>query len=571
MGTTDERLDAVERSLQRVEALLSMQASAASIATNGGGNGSSGGSPLFAQAAASATAQLSAAAGEENVRAQLTEALVRIGDPETLGALTRVVDILPQLEYAVHALAAGPELLDEFTHGLDEWAEEQGLSSDGKRRLALAQDVLRVVAQPQTIESFGRLGQVVPQLTPVVEGAGDAIAQLAAVEGADSLRERIAETILQIAEPEALSSLTTIVALAPKLEYAVHALAAGPELLEEALELIHEKAGTGPDLQRRVEDAAATLVALSTKDVQAALREMVGVLPTLSPVLGAAGSGFAQVQAVHGESVAQSLEEVVLRLAEPETLESLGNTLVLLPKLEYLLHFGAAGPELLEEAMDMVRERTEGVPLNELTQAGTELVAALLQPELLRTVTRLTRGLAESDGAKLLGSLDAERLGSIAGKIDLAEIEQLLEVTSLPKLAHLLEVMDLEAVAELAKYAGPLSRIAQDTPWSHLEGYLELLNKPDVLDGLRELLELAPSLAKPLRALPVQARTLRLLSTVNDAVEEACAEPVRRGPFGAPFALRDPNVQAFIGMGLEVARRAGNALRKSPKELTAGS
>ncbi|MEO0322385.1 MAG: DUF1641 domain-containing protein [Myxococcota bacterium] len=552
MSTIEERLDGVERSLKRVEALLSVQLStpngthANGTHANGTGNGHGSGT-LFGLAARQASQQLASVDGEEPVRERITEAMVRLGDPDTLGALTRLAEVAPSLEYAVHALAAGPELLDELTHNLDDWARAHGLDDGGRARMEAGQRALMVLSQPATMRSVERVAQAAPSLAPAVDGLAQGLGDLVAHEGEAAFRARVAETVVQIAEPEALDALARILTLAPKLEYAVHFLAAGPELLEEAFDELKARTGDSHEAQRRLTDATETLATLSEPGTQRALRGVVRALPPLAPALDAASRALGRVGEVHGDATRDSIEEVVLRLAEPETLEALGNLLVLLPKLEYLAHVGAAGPELLEEALDVVRDKTGEVPTAALGQAGGELLAALMSPDVLRALSGLARGIAGPQGTKLLRRLDSEALVNLVGSVD------------------------FDAVETLVRYAKPVAHIAEEIPWGSLEAYLDLVKKPEITLGLHRLLELAPSLVAPLEALPVQTRTLHLLASVNEAIEAAAENPPRKGAFGVLGALRDPDVQAALGVALEVARRAGAALRQGPpKELTAG-
>lgn len=85
------------------------------------------------------------------------------------------------------------------------------------------------------------------------------------------------------------------------------------------------------------------------------------------------------------------------------------------------------------------------------------------------------------------------------------------------------------------------------------------------------LLELAPQLERPLRALPVQATTLHVLSSVNEAVEEAAQLDRSAGLFGALGALGDPKVKRALGFLLEVAKRLGSALDEPPRSLPSPS
>lgn len=490
------------------------------------------GSRVLLDALSSAGSHLSDA--DPSTHDRLVQALVALGDPETLGAITRMAQVAPQLEYAVHAVAAGPELLGELTETIQQWSE-QGGKDLGPARITAAQDAIALLSDPSTLRSLERLALITPALTPALEGIAQGMHELEHYQGAQALRQRLADTVTQVGDPEVLDSLARVLSLAPKLEYAAHAVAAGPELLDEALDVVREHAGETHTLQSRLSGAAQILADLSTPQTLRSLQSLVQALPTVGPLLHGVSESLGEVQKVRGEDLHAELQSLLLRLADRETLASIQSMLDILPKLEYLLHAGAAGPELLQELMELVQARTSHVSSTALKEDGAELLTALLQPQLLRGLTGVAQGLSE---------------------------QKLREV------AKLVEATDLEALADLAEQSKALTSMASKIPWAQLEQCIEPLTKPAVIEALGEILDKVPTVLLPLvRTLPTQKRTLDLLVAANDAVDGASSVPTQRGAMGLWRALGDPDVQTAMGVAVEVARQTGAYLRQNARPL----
>lgn len=62
-----------------------------------------------------------------------------------------------------------------------------------------------------------------------------------------------------------------------------------------------------------------------------------------------------------------------------------------------------------------------------------------------------------------------------------------------------------------------------------------------------------------------------MLTTLNQAVEDAAAQPDRVGAWGLFRTLGDPDVQRALGFGREVARRLGATLEREDKQLPPSS
>ncbi|NVB40872.1 DUF1641 domain-containing protein [Pseudenhygromyxa sp. WMMC2535] len=475
-------------------------------------------------AAAQASAAFSRVEGEGAFTARLVDALVALADAETLDALTRIAGLAPQIEYAVNALAAGPVLLEEGLEFARERLAESGVDDHQARRRvdAALRTAMRLSERP-TLDALAQLAQLTPTLTPVASGAARAFAALGAVEGEAALADRFAETLVRIAEPEVLDSLTRIASLTPQIEYAVNALAAGPALLEEGLELVRGKlAGSGVgDLDRRIAVAGELLIGLSEPASLAALAQLGAALPAFAPVAKAAAGAMSALAAVEGEAALEArLRETLITVAEPEVLDAITRIASLAPKLEYATYFLAAGPELLEEGLEVVREFMGDAGHRDIARNAEAVLAA---------------------GIELTEPKKLEALVSLANAVDL------------DRLAALAQNTDLDAMLSTLEQAGAI------------------LAEPDKRAAIVGLLELAPQLERPLRALPVQPATIHVLSSLNEAVESATANVHSVGLFGTVGALRDPQIQRALGFMLEVAKRLGHALEQPIAALPAES
>ncbi|MEL6342427.1 MAG: DUF1641 domain-containing protein [Myxococcota bacterium] len=314
-----------------------------------------------ASAAATATQQLAAVEGDAALSARLAETLVRIGEPETLDALTRIAILAPKLEYAAYAVSAGPELLEEAMEVardlLDQSAVTQAVM---QRRLRRAGEALMALSDDESIDAFAGIAKATVSMAPGVHAVADASAALAEVEGADALRARLTESLIRIGEPETLDALTNLAILSPKLEYAAHFAAAGPELLEEAMGTVKEWSADKGDLNHRAAVALEVLETLSQPAMLRALADMSAVLPVLArpesiQAIERVGDRLPELTgsidiALHAAGVLQKSADahggldamtepavaglgLLRRAAEPETLNALEQIIALAPRL----------------------------------------------------------------------------------------------------------------------------------------------------------------------------------------------------------------------------------------------
>jgi len=508
----EDRLTRLENQLDRVLALLERQ-------------GSGG---ILSGAANQAADALANIYGDAEVKERVGELVLRLGEPETLEALTRIGVLLPRLEYALQFAAGGPELLEEGLDVVREQMARQGTdAAEVQLRVQAGVDALGALSRPGTLRALTRLTQGAAKSAPVMEALGAATETIAAVEGQDALRHRLTETLVLLVQEETLDSLGRIAALTPQIEYAVNALAAGPEMLEEGLELVRERlaeqGSDSADLQRRVAAGADALAALSDVKTLRALGALGTAAPALAPFVEAAARAGSQLAKYEGQAqLTERLAESILRITEAETLDALTRVASLTPQVEYALNALAAGPEMLEEALDMIRSRAAESghtvhDLNRRAAASAEALLALSEPKVLETLTGLLPLLPP-----LRGTLT--QLADRAGRIDLEPL-----------------VMLGEAAVD-----------------------------PEVTRALTELVKLAPNLAPALASLPIQPRTLAILRNLNQAVESAATQPAQVGLFGAMRSMSNPKVQRALGFLLTVAEQLGEHLEQAPKQLGSG-
>lgn len=406
-------------------------------------------------------------------------------------------------------MAAGPELLEEGADLLRKKLAESGSSShDARMRLDAALETARALSEPRVLRTLTALSGSLVGSRTAIEAIASGVNAVAAQESPDAFRARLVEAITTIAEPETLASLARIAALAPDLEYAIQGLAAGPTLLEEGLGVAREElARRGLDafeVGRRTASASVALLSLTRVDSLDALRTLGELLPDLSPAVEALGRASRARAEVEGREVLTArLTETVLRLSDPEILESVVRVATLLPDIEYAVQALAAGPELLEEGLDMLRA--------DPTAQDTLKRAVALLPKLLGTAERLDfDSLARL--LDVLGKKETEaaliRVLEVSTKADALEtLERLLAVSGR---------IDVDALASLA----------------------EVSAKPEVLRSLKKLLTLTPDLERTLSALPTQEGTLGVLREMNLAVARSAAHPEPVGFWGLLGAFR---------------------------------
>ncbi len=375
----------------------------------------------LAEALAEALRRRTEHEGEEELKARMVDALLQLSDPDTQESLTRIANLAPQLEYAAHFAAAGPELLEEAMALANARVQASGLDSAMvKHRMTQAADLLFVLTQHEQLVTLRLLAASLPDVGPVVTAGAEVMRARVAVEGAESLERRLAEAMLELSDPETLASLTRIAALAPRLEYAAYFAAAGPELLEEAMDLVRawgERNGV-PGVDHRVQVGLEALIQLSTPETLRGLAEVSGIAASISH--------------------------------DPETVEALRKLTSRLPRVERTLTQVERSLGILESAA-----RTTGLSgLDDLETpltTGLRLLDRATNPgtlQALGTVIELAPKLAAL-ARPLIDGLDGDDMPALARLVELmADPDTGRLVTMLhdkaPDLVRLLDLVSLQ-------------------------------------------------------------------------------------------------------------------------------
>jgi uncharacterized protein YjgD (DUF1641 family) len=475
-----------------------------------------------------------------------------------------------------------------------------GPSADLRLRAAI--DALGALTTPRTITSLASVAVNGATLESTIGGAAGSIAALEEVHGKGVMREKIAELVLALGDPETIESLTRVISLAPKLEYAAYAAAAGPELLEEAMAFVKDLAdrnlGAGPTMDRRLDALKDAGIALTDPRTVTPLVAMAAGAAKLAPLVTAGADAVDQILHVEGrEATQQRVTDVVLALADGETLESLARVVTLIPMIEYAVQALAAGPELLEEGLEMVRDwsRTklgDAGAIDQRLGLALDAVAAFTQPAILGALTKSLPPLLATPGLldalprlvrhvpRLAATLD-RAIGSLdraieSEKLDDAGIDARLD-EGIALVVSLTEPKKLAALRKasmlLTMLDDALRDVSEDDAERSLAELIEVVStfaRPDVLEGMHRMLAALPGLVETLDALPVQPHTLELLRNANQSLEEARPSESSIGVFGLWRVLHETDVQATLTLGIDVARKLGRRLgkpRRKPAQL----
>ncbi|MEM9696999.1 MAG: DUF1641 domain-containing protein, partial [Myxococcota bacterium] len=263
----------------------------------------------------------------------------------------------------------------------------------------------------------------------------------------------------------------------------------------------------------------------------------------------------------------ERLSQTLLLMVEPEALESIGNIITVLPQLEYLVHAAAAGPELLEEGLELVRHNLaekglDHAALQQRLQAALDAVDTLSEPKALRALQ------ATAATLPTLRPL-VEAAGQAVQTLTEAEGEEALQARLAQALVDLGGKDRWDALMRLAEHAVELepvlAAVAKNVTVERMDMLFEMLQVVDdaeIREAVVSLLQLSPRLSKPLEALPVQDSTLQVLASANNAVGEAAHEKRSLGMLGILGALRHPDMQRAAGFGVSVAMKIGGSLNR---------
>jgi uncharacterized protein YjgD (DUF1641 family) len=249
-----------------------------------------------------------------------------------------------------------------------------------------------------------------------------------------------------------------------------------------------------------------------------ALRELAdpNLLSALKRIAALAPQLEAAAQA--NTSTPPSNPELTRGIQKPEISEALERIACLAPQLEYVALGAAAMPEVIEEALKVLRDKTpdthEGAPLELRLQAIAQAGLRLSHPELVNQLSEVL--------VRALPLLD--KLTTIDPKT----------------LEHALQLM-------------------------------ELTTAPELHAPLAQLFESLPALTETLLALPSDPSALAVLKAAGDAVSDVVKQGTQPlGVLGAMRAVTDPQVRRALGLAVGVARALGGKLDSPAKRLASG-
>lgn len=247
---------------------------------------------------------------------------------------------------------------------------------------------------------------------------------------------------------------------------------------------------------------SAALQQLAEPNVLSALTRLAALAPQLEAAAHSNGAAAANGSSVQKPEIAGALERIA----------------ALAPQLEYVAHGAAAMPELVEEVLKVVRDKTadthEGAPLELRLQAIAQAGLRLSHPDLVHQLSEvLVRALP------LLDKLTA---------VDPKTLE------------HVLQLM-------------------------------ELASAPELQAPLAQLFESLPALTETLLALPTDPGALAVLKAAGDAMSDVVKQGTQPlGVLGAMRAMTDPQVRRALGLAVGVARALGGKLDAPAKQLASG-
>ncbi|MEQ1505208.1 MAG: DUF1641 domain-containing protein [Myxococcota bacterium] len=468
--------------------------------------------------------------------------------------------------------------------------------------------------------AIGRLAALIearPGATLSGHALDAATSALTSVHGAEPVAEQMSDLMVQLGDPETMASLTRLLALAPKLEYAAYLAAAGPELLEDALATTHtrirELGLDQADVELRVRRAAETLTALTEGETLQLLRRFSVLMPHYLPLAEAAADALGQRTAYEGrQELQERMVDGLIQLSDPDTQESLIRIAGLAPKLEYAAYFAAAGPELLEEAMELARTKSAEhgldphVLVHRLSQATDLLIVytGAEQLELLRQLGQRAPHLSpvlRASTAVLEQRATAEGPAGVEQRLyqamlELSDPETLESLTRLAALAPKLEYAAyfaaagpelLEEVTETVRgWAARRGVAGIDTRIEAGLDALVTMSNPATLKGLAGVSEIlasiadtedgTQSLARMTARLPRMEHTIGQVERTLDMLDRAASDagigtiedleqPATAGLELLKVATKDGTIEALetvIALAPDLARLAGPFMRQ---------
>ncbi|MCA9567296.1 MAG: DUF1641 domain-containing protein [Myxococcales bacterium] len=212
--------------------------------------------PHFAMVADIADEWVQTRVGGDRVEARLAaleDAVLRVSDPEVVGALTRMAERAPRLEKVADLATTFDDSVAMAADIADEWVAENVGGAAVDARLQGGLDALVRLSEPDVLGALTRLAERAPKLEKLadlaasfddnVAMAADIADEWAATElGGASIEERLQglkRLALHTTQPDTLVALQRLFELFPKMEQTLEAAAvlSNPEVEKAMLEL----------------------------------------------------------------------------------------------------------------------------------------------------------------------------------------------------------------------------------------------------------------------------------------------------------------------------------------------
>lgn len=215
--------------------------------------------------------------------AVVEDALLRLTEPDTLSALVRIAEQASKLERLTGLAAGFDDHVAMFGDIADEWVAENigGDAVEERAKHGLA--TLVRLSDPRILQALGRLAEQAPKLERVVDlaaGFDDHVAMFADIldefvrdsVGGDGLETRVEAlrgTAVQLSRPEVLDALTSLAALAPRLQRSAQVAAELDGFVDASVKALEQ--------DPKPVGAFGLLGALSDPEIQRALGRILNV------------------------------------------------------------------------------------------------------------------------------------------------------------------------------------------------------------------------------------------------------------------------------------------------------
>ncbi|MCB9670153.1 MAG: DUF1641 domain-containing protein [Alphaproteobacteria bacterium] len=264
--------------------------------------------PHFAMVADIADEWVQTRVGGDRVEARLAaleDAVLRVSDPEVVGALTRMAERAPRLEKVADLATTFDDSVAMATDIADEWVAENVGGAGVDARLQGGLDALLRLTEPEVLGALTRLAERAPKLEKLADLAttfDDSVAMAADIAdewvadnvGGAAVDARLQgglDALVRLSEPEVLGALTRLAERAPKLEKLADLAASFDDNVAMAADIADEWAATelgGASIEERLQGLKRLALHTTQPDTLVALQRLFELFPKMEQTLEAA-------------------------------------------------------------------------------------------------------------------------------------------------------------------------------------------------------------------------------------------------------------------------------------------